>query len=276
MSTTSKEVMDAVNKLSPEQQKELAKIAEKAGIKSILSDAGVLKQPCDEWLDKFVTEDVECKELKARVRKVWNREEPVCILGETGTGKEIIAHALHGNRKGNFKSINITALPNELIESELFGHVKGAFTGAIETKVGLFESAFNGTLFLDEIGDMPLTAQAKLLRAIQEKRIRRVGDVNEMEIKCRIVCATHRNLEQMVNDGLFREDLYWRLNIIVLKIKPLRERGLQDIYELHDAIFKERGIVPATVLERIGKLELKGNVREFEARCLRYILFGEE
>lgn len=274
MSTPS---LDPLANLTPEQRKKYLELVNKLEIKGILQEGGILKQPCDEELDKFISVSPIIEQLKKDIRKVWSRQEPVLILGETGTGKELIAKALHGSRVGKFKTVNITNLSNELIESELFGHLKGSFTGALESKEGFFEASKKGTIFLDEIGDMPLNAQAKLLRVLQYKVVRRVGDVNEMEVvDVRVVAATHHNLKEMVEKGTFREDLYWRLRPIVLEVPPIRNRGSQDVYEILDAMFDPEGKIPGEVRDRWCNLNLKGNIRELEARALSYILFTKE
>jgi len=268
------------NTLNPQQQAALKALLIKTGNAELVetlrtNNSGLISSACDEALNKFITEDPIMLNLKVKIKKVFDRSEPVMILGETGTGKELIAHALHGGRRGAFRAINVTSLPDDLIESELFGHVAGAFTGAISSKEGLMEAARDGTLFLDEIGNMPLTAQAKLLRALQERTIRRVGDVKEMAITCRIVCATHCDLEAMVASKLFREDLYWRLRPIQLKTTPLRAR-VNDIYELLHKLYDCEMEIPEEVTGQWTKQELRGNVRELQARALAYKLFREE
>jgi DNA-binding NtrC family response regulator len=155
----------------------------------------------------------------------------VLIFGESGTGKELVARELHrlgANPKGPFVAINSAALPHELVESELFGHERGAFTGANATRKGAFETAHGGTLFLDEIGDLPPAAQAKLLRVLEDRKVTRVGASKAIEVNTRVVAATHRDLEKEVGEGRFREDLFYRLNVHVLRVPPLRER-LSDI-----------------------------------------------
>ena len=156
---------------------------------------------------------------------------PVLILGESGTGKELIARALHGARTGRFIAINCAAISENLLESELFGHVKGSFTGAFNDRAGLLLTATSGTAFLDEIGDLPYGLQAKLLRAIQNRVIRRVGSNEDEEINCRIVAATHQDIESELNEK-FRLDLYYRLSTFKLRLKPLRERTLEDFLAL--------------------------------------------
>lgn len=176
------------------------------------------------FLDRFITVDPECIALKKKVRALSVVEDAVLIQGETGTGKELLARALGAGRTGKFVAINCAGMPRELIESELFGHVTGAFTDAKKTKAGLIEVANEGTLFLDEIGDLPLDMQAKLLRVIQEKAIRKVGGEDEKEIDVRFIAATHLNLKERVEKNEFRKDLYARLSTFELCIKPLRER----------------------------------------------------
>jgi two-component system NtrC family response regulator len=201
-------------------------------------------------------------------------DSTVLVRGETGTGKELLAKAIHFNsprRDRPFIVINCGAIPKELLESELFGHTKGSFTGALANKQGKIEMADQGSLFLDEIGEMPLDLQVKLLRLIQEREIERIGAAAPTKVNVRIIAATHRNLQAMVEDGTFREDLYYRLNVIPLTIPPLRERP-DDIPELV-AIFFERfktrfnrtGLrLPPVVLSYFSAHRWPGNVRELE------------
>ena len=168
------------------------------------------------------------------VQRVMDTEATALVLGETGTGKELVARALHYNsvrREGPFVAVHCAAIPSELLESELFGHEKGAFTGAMQRRIGMFEAAGGGTLFLDEIGEMPMATQSKLLRAIQEREIRRVGGQETIPINVRLVCATNRDLEMEVKRGGFREDLYYRINVVPIIIPSLRERP-EDIPQL--------------------------------------------
>src|SRR5450755_3276239 len=176
------------------------------------------------------------RRVMAQVDRVAASETRVCILGETGTGKELIARALHDRsprRDGPFVTLNCAAVPGELIESELFGHEKGSFTGAVSRHLGKFEQAHHGTLFLDEIGDMPAVMQAKLLRVLEEKQVERIGSDRSITVDVRVVVATHRNLDEMVERGAFRQDLYHRIYVYPLAMPPLRERR-DDIPALVD------------------------------------------
>ena len=183
------------------------------------------------------------RELRVMIERVARSQAPVHIAGESGTGKELVARLIHESgprREGPFVPVNCGAIPSELMESEFFGHKKGSFTGAVSDKTGLFQSAAGGTLFLDEIGDLPLPMQVKLLRVIQEKKVRPVGDALEQAVDVRILSATHNDLGRMVAAGDFREDLYYRVNVIELKVPPLRERG-DDILELAAQILVQLG-----------------------------------
>ncbi|EQL41571.1 ATPase AAA, partial [Pseudomonas aeruginosa VRFPA03] len=171
------------------------------------------------------------QQVRQMMQQVADTDASVLILGESGTGKEVVARNLHYHskrREGPFVPVNCGAIPAELLESELFGHEKGAFTGAITSRAGRFELANGGTLFLDEIGDMPLPMQVKLLRVLQERTFERVGSNKTQNVDVRIIAATHKNLEKMIEDGTFREDLYYRLNVFPIEMAPLRER-VEDI-----------------------------------------------
>jgi DNA-binding NtrC family response regulator len=217
----------------------------------------------------------ECmKRVFATIEKVANSDSTVLIYGESGTGKELVAKAIHFNspRKNNpLVPINCGAIPEDLLESELFGHEKGAFTGAIRSRPGRFELAQGGTLFLDEIGDMSPTLQVKLLRAIQEKQFERVGGVKTFEADVRIVAATHQDLEKAVEEKRFREDLYYRINVIPVDLPPLRERG-PDIAILANHFLNEIGLrknlkphgMSADVVSCLMRYPWPGNVRELQ------------
>ena len=213
------------------------------------------------------------QEIYRVLARLMGTDLTVMITGESGTGKELVARALHdyGKRKyGPFVAINMAAIPRELIESELFGHEKGAFTGAASRYAGRFEQADGGTLFLDEIGDMPIEAQTRLLRVLQEGEYTTVGGRAPITANVRIIAATHRDLRTAVRQGLFREDLYYRLNVVPLRIPPLRERR-EDIPELvaHFLAQTLDGILPAKIIEpqaieRLQRYRWPGNVRELE------------
>ncbi len=207
------------------------------------------------------------------VARMTQTDLTVMIQGESGTGKELVARALHdfSSRKGSpFVAMNMAAIPRELIESELFGHEKGAFTGAVSRYVGRFEQAHGGTLFLDEIGDMPMEAQTRLLRVLQEGEYTSVGGVRPIKTNVRIIAATHRDLQQLISQGLFREDLFFRLNVVPIRLPPLRERS-DDIPDLVNHFLAEcgrHGLQPKTftpgALDAMRKARWPGNVRELE------------
>ena len=215
------------------------------------------------------------RQVTAMVRQVAGRDTPVLLLGETGTGKEIVAQSLHmtsPRRSGPFVAVNCGAIPETLIDSELFGHEKGAFTGAHATRRGRFERADTGTIFLDEIGELPQAAQVRLLRVLQSREIERVGGRDTIRVDVRIVAATHRNLEEMTATGRFRKDLLFRLNVFPIRIPPLRERR-EDIPALvhHFIDTKTREMhIPVRpgladgALERLVAYDWPGNVRELE------------
>ena len=211
-------------------------------------------------------------DVYALIRNAAASDAPIIIFGESGTGKELVANAIHDQgrrKKGPFVKVSCAALNESLLESELFGHVKGAFTGADKDRRGRFESAHHGDLFLDEIGDIPLSTQVKLLRVLQEKEVERVGDQTPIAIDTRIVAATHRDLDQLRRERRFREDLYYRLNVIPIHLPPLRERR-EDIPLLVDHFIKairvrtEKQIngVTEEALERLVACQWPGNVRE--------------
>ncbi|WP_233248535.1 sigma 54-interacting transcriptional regulator [Desulfonatronum sp. SC1] len=225
--------------------------------------------------DTIVGADLGLREVMRLVRQVGPLESPVLLLGETGTGKELLANALHRaspRRNGPFVKVNCGGLPESLLDSELFGHEKGAFTGAIALKRGRFERAHGGTIFLDEIGELTPGAQVKLLRVLQQKEIERVGGTRTIPVDVRIISATHRNLEQMVREGTFREDLWFRLNVFPIMIPPLRHRP-QDIPALLDHLLTRktremkitRKVRPAPgALDLLKQHPWPGNVRELQ------------
>jgi DNA-binding NtrC family response regulator len=226
------------------------------------------------WRSFLVGESRAMETVVETIRLIGNRRCTVLIGGETGTGKEIAARALHaaGPRANQaFVAINCSALPENLLEAELFGHVKGAFTGAIHTRVGRFEQAHRGTLFLDEIGDMPLELQTKLLRVLQDREIQRLGGSETIKVDVRVIAASNANLLERVRQGRFREDLYYRLNVVPLQMPPLRKRT-SDIGLLVDHFVKKicqmEGIPVKTVtpeaVERLRSCPWPGNVRQLE------------
>lgn len=224
------------------------------------------------------------QEIYKIARRVAPSSSTVLILGESGTGKEVLARYIHycSGRKGPFIAVNCAAIPEDLLEAELFGYEKGAFTGAIKSKPGKFESASGGTLFLDEIGDLCLKLQAKLLRALQEKVIERLGGENPIKVNTRIIAATNQNLEKLVKEGRFREDLYFRLNVIPIHLLPLRERK-EDIPLLVNFLVSkicERENIPPKrvsqeVLVALSKYSWPGNIRELENLLERMIILSE-
>jgi len=223
---------------------------------------------------QIIGKSEKMKRVLDLVRKVADSKSNVLIYGESGTGKELIARAIHFNsarRDRSFVTVNCSALPEALLESELFGHMKGAFTGAIGNKEGLFEIAHEGSIFLDEIGETSLSIQVKLLRVLQEKEFRRVGGTKDLKVDVRIIAATNRDLEKMVAEGKFREDLYYRLDVIPIDLPPLRERPediplLADFFlrKFNQSLGKEiEGIEPEAMRVLVNH-EWKGNVRELE------------
>src|SRR4029079_1388460 len=213
------------------------------------------------------------QEIYRALARLMPTDLTVMITGESGTGKELVAKALHDygkRRQGPFVAVNIAAIPRELIESELFGHEKGAFTGATARSTGRFEQAEGGTLFLDEIGDMPPEAQTRLLRVLQQGEYTTVGGRVPIKTDVRIIAATNRDLRQLIQQGLFREDLYYRLNVVPLRLPPLRER-VEDIPDLVRHFLRkaeEEGLPPKTLdneaLDMLRRHRWPGNVRELE------------
>ncbi|HKK64424.1 MAG TPA: sigma 54-interacting transcriptional regulator, partial [Clostridia bacterium] len=226
------------------------------------------------------------KEVFNLMAQVSGSEASVLIRGESGTGKELIALAIHYNSprsEGPFVKVNCSALPETVIESELFGHEKGAFTGAVQTRKGRFELADGGTIFLDEIGDLPLSIQVKLLRVLQEREFERVGGNRTQRVNVRIITATHRNLEQMIEKNEFREDLYYRLNVFPLHVPPLRDRK-SDITLLADYFAekystknnKEIRRISTPAIELLSSYHWPGNVRELENCIERAVLLSTD
>ena len=241
-----------------------------------------LHQP--DALSGLLTRDAEMMRIARTIEKVAASDATVLLLGESGTGKEVLAQGLHAasKRGGRFIAINCAAIPENLLESELFGHEKGAFTGAAKTTVGKIETADKGTLMLDEIGDLPQSLQAKLLRFLQERTIERLGGRNEIAVDVRVVCATHQNLKAQIADGRFREDLYYRLAEIEVKIPPLRDR-LGDAVLLAHAFLRRfahdqrRGNMAFSedALRAIEQHPWPGNVRELQNTMKRASIMAD-
>jgi len=225
------------------------------------------------------------QEVFERIRRVAPTDTTVLILGESGTGKELVARAVHEQsprKQAPLIAVNCAAIPEHLIESELFGHEKGAFTGAVDTHRGLVEAAHNGSLFLDEIGELPPEAQARLLRVLQEGEIRRVGSTQSRRVDVRLIAATHRDLKQLVEDGEFRSDLYFRLHVMEINLPPLRERG-DDIAQLAVRLLERTSKrlnrppmqFDAEALQSLQRYHWPGNVREMENIIERSVILAD-
>ncbi|MBE7515618.1 MAG: sigma-54-dependent Fis family transcriptional regulator [Chloracidobacterium sp.] len=234
---------------------------------------------------EIISVSPEMDKVKKLILKIAKSNSTVLIRGESGTGKELIARSIHTNSpraNGIFQAVNCAAINENLLESELFGHEKGSFTGAVAEKKGLFEIAHNGTLFLDEIGELDIALQAKLLRALQEKQIRRVGGTKEIDVDVRVVAATNRDLLHMVEEKRFREDLYYRLNVLSIELPALRERRsdipvLIDYFVAKHTRGTKRSItIDAAARETMENYSYPGNVRQLESAIERAILLCED
>ena len=234
----------------------------------------------------IIGESLPVQKMVDMISKVAATDARVLITGENGTGKELVAHQLHeqsDRSKENFIEVNCAAIPSELIESELFGHVKGAFTSAVKDRSGKFEAADRGTLFLDEIADMSLAAQAKVLRALQEKKIQRVGNEKDISVDVRVIAATNKDLLHEIKEGRFREDLYHRLAVIIIHVPSLEDRK-EDIPLLitHfvSALSKEQGLEVKSfseeALKKLGNYPWTGNVRELRNVVERLLILGDD
>lgn len=226
-----------------------------------------LRDEAERDVDNMVGSSPAMHKVYEAIRQVAPEKATVLVTGETGTGKELAAHAIHTlspRQDALFVAVNCAAIPAEMMESELFGHERGAFTGAIKERIGKFELADGGTLFLDEVTEMPISLQAKLLRALQEGTIERLGGHRPIAVDIRIVAATNRDPQQAVRDGLLREDLYYRLNVFRLDLPPLRNR-VEDIPDLAQHFVRPRGIaISPDALTRLASYRWPGNVRELE------------
>lgn len=232
-----------------------------------------LNNPVNDILNEMINgESPTTKSMKNLIAMVSQSDSTALILGETGTGKDVVAQAIHkcSKKKGPFVTVNCAAIPSELLESELFGHEKGSFTGADKQRKGRFEQSSGGSLFLDEIGDMPLPLQAKLLRAIENKSIQRVGGSEDIKINLRLICATHRDLEKKVESGDFRADLFFRINVLPINVPSLAERR-EDIPVLQQILLKKMNINKSAepfftpdAITALCKHNWPGNVRELK------------
>ena len=232
-----------------------------------------LRQNLGDINNLIVGTSVAAKELKRLIQLVAPSSATVLVQGETGTGKELVAQAIHieSKRRGNLIAVNCAAIPSELLESELFGHEKGAFTGAVNSRSGRIEQANGGTLFLDEIGDMPIALQSKLLRVLESKNVQRVGGNGEKNVDFRLVCATHQNLQAKIDSGEFRSDLYYRINVFPVDVPNLSVR-IVDVPLLVDVILNQMEVIDAksrpnfdkTAFEALSKYDWPGNIRELK------------
>ena len=252
---------------------------------TLITQTQVLRNKVSKMYE-IVGESEAIRKVRDMIDRVAPTEARVLITGANGTGKELVAHQIHekSNRaKGPFVEVNCAAIPSELIESELFGHEKGSFTSAIKQRIGKFEQADGGTLFLDEIGDMSLSAQAKVLRALQENKITRVGSDKDIQVNVRVVTATNKNIKKEIETNNFREDLYHRLSVILIHVPTLNERS-DDIPLLADhfntLICKEYGMSKKTIkndaIEELQKIQWTGNIREFRNVLERLIILCKD
>ncbi|MFC0263948.1 sigma-54-dependent transcriptional regulator [Fontibacter flavus] len=253
--------------------------------KNLVSETKVLKKKLSQKMD-MVGESPAIKHVKETIEKVAPTDARVLITGPNGTGKELVAHWLH--KKSNrsdapFIAVNCAAIPAELIESELFGHEKGAFTSAVKQRIGKFEQANGGTLFLDEIGDMSLSAQSKVLRALQEHKITRVGGDKDIKVDVRVLAATNKDLKKEIEDGNFREDLYHRLSVILIQVPALKDRKedvpllvekfLEDIANDYGSAKKD---ISKEAISKLQEFPWTGNIRELRNVIERLVILGEK
>ncbi|SNS80958.1 DNA-binding transcriptional response regulator, NtrC family, contains REC, AAA-type ATPase, and a Fis-type DNA-binding domains [Ekhidna lutea] len=249
------------------------------------TETKVLRKKVSKGLE-IIGESTAIKEVKETIEKVAPTEARVLINGENGTGKELVARWLHekSNRsKAPIVEVNCAAIPSELIESELFGHEKGSFTSAHKQRIGKFEQAHGGTLFLDEIGDMSLSAQAKVLRALQDKKITRVGGDKTINVDVRVLAATNKNLKNEIENGNFREDLYHRLSVMVISVPPLRERK-EDIRLLTDHFLEQvaseygtaKKLIDDAAISQLEKYDWTGNIRELRNVIERLVIMSQD
>ncbi|MFH0907243.1 MAG: sigma-54 dependent transcriptional regulator [bacterium] len=255
--------------------------------RNVLAENVQLKQQLESRyrFENIVAESLTMRKVCEMIERVAPTDTTILILGESGTGKELVAKAIHAHstrKNKNFLPINCAALPEPLLESEMFGHVKGAFTGATSNKDGLFEAAAGGTIFLDEIGTMPLSIQAKLLRVLQDRQVRKVGSNESVAIDVRVLAATNDRLERLIGEGKFREDLYYRLSVIPIEVGPLRERPediMPLVYHFVRRIMgegKEMPTIEADAQIILEKYSWPGNVRELENAMRHALTFARD
>lgn len=276
------ELKPIFDKAFEDYKQKIVKIRE---LEARAAEADVLEEEVRQVYDSssIVGEKTGLKSLMEKIRKAAPTDSTIMLLGETGTGKELLARSVHDHssrKNGPFIPVHCAALVETLLESELFGHEKGAFTGADKTRIGRFETASGGTIFLDEIGEIPESIQVKLLRVLQEKIVQRVGGNRSIPVDVRVVAATHRNLDQMVKEGRFREDLFYRLNVIALKVPPLRDRR-EDIKELAASFIKKYAAREArnvTLSEKAAETligyDWPGNIRELQNVLERAVILS--
>ncbi len=252
---------------------------------NLVTETKVLKKKISKTFD-IVGESTSIKDVKETIEKVAPTDARVLVTGENGTGKELVArwiHTLSGRSGSPLIEVNCAAIPSELIESELFGHEKGSFTSAVKQRIGKFEQANNGTLFLDEIGDMSLSAQAKVLRALQENKINRVGGDKDITVNVRVIAATNKDLKKEIEEGNFREDLYHRIGVILIHVPPLRERK-DDIPDLIEKFLEDiaaeygnkKKDIDAAAIAELQKLDWTGNIRELRNVTERLVIMSDQ
>ena len=280
---TKKGAFDFIEK-PPDLNRLLLTIKNALEKEQLIEEAKILKNKISGTID-IIGDSKQIQRVKSLIKKVAPTQARVLITGENGTGKELVAKRLHeksGRSNNNLIEVNCAAIPSELIESELFGHEKGAFTSANKQRIGKFEQAHKGTLFLDEIGDMSLAAQAKVLRALQEDQITRVGGEKSIKVDVRVVAATNKNLKNEIINGNFREDLYHRLSVILIEVPSLRDRS-QDICTLTDYFLKEvcsaygvpLKVIKSDARKLLNQYMWPGNIRELRNVIERLVILCE-
>lgn len=274
-----------VKPFDPEEMSiRLSKLIENQKLKNLV-ESEQLSRAKEDADESFIGSSPKTVKIREIIDRIARSPATVLITGESGTGKEVVARKIHTTSMlsdGPFVAINIGGVPENLLESELFGHEKGAFTGAVNRKIGMFEMASGGTLFLDEIGEMPLSLQVKMLRVLQDRKIIRLGGTSPIPINARIIAATNKNIEEQVREGAFREDLFYRLNVVRIEIPPLRERK-EDIAPLAARILRrlnrQMGVsitgISEDAFEVLKAYSFPGNVRELENVLERAVIFAE-